>query len=360
MATPSYYSGPGKVFYTIPGTATIVGLQPRDTNGQIKASVDVKTTTVGAAMYGDMFETTDDISGKISTTPFDNWALLTALFPTYLGVTTTGGNTGSLSIGKNPHDPLSTGSSYPCGAYCADGSIYSFVRGAITKPPNMKFGPGEKLYGDVEISCLGQLSIGGSVGLPGQQGFLMSAAPQTPIGNPITEPGANADPDTSGFTVTPANFAQSHWIGNWGNIWTGIEAEDGWTLTSDVKFNTYTTQRVTRYMSLASARFMISGRPVGIGLTHTSLLSYILGTSGSGGFTSGGIAAQLSGGNFSTSAFNLVLTSSSGRTVTLVNCTPKQAPFEIGGTKLRLGEVGFVQTIVVASSAASPSLIFSA
>ena len=360
MSLPTYYAGPGKCYYTMPGTATVYGFQPRDTNGQINLSVDESTATIGTAMFGDVFETLNDIQGKISLTPFDNWTLLPALFPAFLGVTTSaiaGGAAGALAIGTMPHDPTNAGAIYPCGVFAADGSTYNFVRGAIIKPPVMTFCPGEKLYGDIEISGLGQLAISGAVGLPGAEGFLMSSGPASSNTNPITEPGANADPDTTGFTVTAANFGQTFWTAAWGNIFTGMQAEDGWQLVPDVKYNTIPVQKLSRITKLASARFMIKGRVVGP--THTALLAKILGSSGTGGHTSGGILTEFSGGAFAPADF--VITSASGtRTVTLKNAEIKTAPFTFGGTKLRTGEIGFVQSLTISASAASPSLIFSA
>jgi hypothetical protein len=45
--------------------------------------------------------------------------------------------------------------------------------------------------------------------------------------------------------------------------------------------------------------------------------------------------------------------------VTLVNAEVKNAPFSFGGTRLRAGEIGFVQTVVVTSNSPGASLIFS-
>ena len=345
-----FYSGPGKVYATIPGSATVVGLQPADTNGAITCAVDETTTTRGAAMYGDLLETLDDQVGKISTTPFDNWLLLPYLFPSYLGVTTTaiaGGAAGALTVGIAPHDPLASGAIYGAGVYTYAGRLYNFVRTALTKHPEMTFGAGDKLYGGIEITALGQLGL-----LPGASEFLMSTSTNPTSGAPITESGA-ADPDTTGFSnSTPNNFAQSHWTGAWGALsgFVGMEAEDGWKLIPDVKYNMIKVQKITRVVKLASARFMIKARIVGP--THTQLLQYIL--------------AHKSGGILTESApSNLVLTNAAGtRTVTLVNAEPKTAPFEVGGQRLNLGEVGWVQTITVAGGASpvipSSSLIFSA
>jgi hypothetical protein len=358
MATPIYYAGPGKVYLQSPGngTPTYIGLQPTDVNGQITCSVEEKTDTHGAAMYGELFETLADVTGKISTTPFDNWGLLPYLFPSYLGVTTAGTNgaAGALSIGTSPHDPTATSAAllsqspniYPAGVYTSDGREYNFNRAAITKHPNMKFGPGEKLFGPVELTALGQLVISAAVGLPGTTGFLMSALAGTPTGTPITESGAS-DPDTTGWTTS--DFGQTHFVGAWGAVsgFTNLEAEDSWELVPDITYNTYSTQKVSRIMKLAKARFGIKARLVG--MSHTQLLGKVL------AHTSGGILKE-------SSPTNLVLTGSNGKTITLVNCEPRTAPFEFGSTKLNLGEVMFVQTITVSSvpAVAAPSLIFSA
>ena len=319
------YAGPGKVYI---GT---LGLQPDGVNGAIKATVDEKTSVRASAMYGEMFETLDDVTGKITTTPFDNWNLLPTLLPTFLGVTTavgTGFGSGVLAIGTNPF----TGTKVPVGVYTPDGRLYNFVRGAITKHPAMKFLPGAPLFSEIEISALGDLAKN-----PGDSAFLIT-------GNAITESGAT-DPDTTGFGV--ADYGQTHWTAAWGSIagFTGMEAEDGWELVSDVKYNFYTVQKVTRLAKLSSARFMLKGRIVGP--THTQLLGKVL------AHTSGGILTE-------GSSTDLVLTGSNSKAVTLKNCEVKGAGFEFGGTKLGTGEIGFVTNVVVSGGVAPASLIFSA
>ena len=328
----TFYSGPGKVYL---GT---VGFQPEGVNGAISAHVEEKTTVRGSAMYGEVFETLDDVTGKITTTPFDNWNLLPTLFPTYLGVTTavgTGFGAGLLAIGTNPF----TGTKVPVGVYTPDGRLYNFVRGALTKHPTMKFLPGAALFGGIELSAFGDLTL-----QPATDAFLIGASNAVPV----TESGAT-DPDTTGFTIV--DYGQSHWTGAWGSItgFTGLEAEDGWELVPEVKYNTFAVQKVSRLMKLASSRFMIKGRLVGP--THTQLLGKVL------AHTHGGILAEGASTNF-------VLTGTNGKTVTLVNAEIKTAPFEFGGTKLNLGEIAFVTKMAITSSAGvvtvPPQLLFSA
>jgi hypothetical protein len=372
MATtlPVYYAGPGKVYFNAPygtGTTTtgtnLIGFQPADVNGQISCSVDMTTATRGAAMYGEIFETLTDITGKISMTPFDNWSLLPYLFPWYIGVTTgaaTYGGTGLLNVGTNPFDPGNTGVATPAGVWTADGREYNFNRAALIKHPSMKFAPGEKLFGSFDIACLGNLVLnsGTVAALPGNEGFLMSATEGTPIGNPITESapasgaigsGSATDPDTTGFSIT--DFAQTHWLGQFGTIsgttvspiagFGNLEGENGWELVPDVKYNQIKVQGITRLYKLSSARFMLKCKLVGP--SHTALLAQILGTGGTGGYGSGSIITGAS-------TYALKLTGSNGKYCILNNCAVKNAPFEFGSTGLNTGEIGFVTETTITSA----------
>lgn len=358
MATPVYYVGPGKVAYTVPGTGTVVGLQPNEPNGNITLTVDEKTTERGAAEFGALFETLDDVTTKIVMSPFDNWSLVQYMFPQYLGVTSAAG-AGALAIGTNPFDPANTGSIYPTAVLGTDGTLYDCVRCCISKHPSMKLGPGEKLFGAVEMSGFGQLVQSSATGVPGTAGFLMAQAFGDTSTSPITEVaptsgqigyGAASDPTTTGGFTT-SDFAQTRWTAAWGAIagFVGVEAETGWDLVADVKYNTYSSQRISRLMTLSSAKFMLKGRFVGG--SATQLLGQVL------SHTSGGI---LTGTSVSRgAATNLVLTGSNNRTITLVNAEMKGAGFVFGGTQLRNGEVGWVTNVTFSGGLPLPQLIFS-
>ena len=203
-----YYAGPGSVYF---GT---IGFQPEGANGAITAAIEEKTSVRGSAQFGDMFETADDASGKVTFVPFDSWSLLPVLFPAYLGVTTSAG-AGSLAVGTNPFDPTNANISTPCGVWTSDTRLYDFVRGAITKHPNLKFLPGAPLFGSTEITAFGDLTKS-----MGDNSFLVNA-------NAITETGAASPITTNPFAI--ADYGQSHWTAAWGAIngFVGMEAEDG-------------------------------------------------------------------------------------------------------------------------------------
>lgn len=339
MAGNTFYAGPGKVFL---GTT---GFQPDGVNGAINMNIEEKTALRGTAMFGELFETLDDVTAKVTLVPFDNWLLLPKLFPAFLGVDTSaiaGGAAAALKIGTDVFDPTLAGTKTPMGVYTEDGRLYNFVRGGMSKHPNMKFLPGVPLFSQIELSAFGDVTLA-----PGQNSFLMT-------NNAITESGG-VDPDATGFGI--ADYGQSHWTGSWGNItgFVNLEAEDGWELVSDVKYNSYTVQKVSKTMRLASSRFMIKGRLVNntVAGLHSLMVGKVLSHVG-GAILSESALANNSG------AQNFVLTGANGKTVTLVNVEMKSTPFEFGGTKLNTGEVGFVTKVNVAASVPTNSLIFSA
>ena len=360
MSLPVYYCGPAKVAWTPPGqTGTVIGLLPNETNGQVTAKAEEKTTERGTALAGRLFETLDDVTGSIDIAPFDNWSLLPYLYPTWLGVTTLGGtNPGALTIGINPFDPTNAGTIYPSAVWTADGRLYDFTRTCIFKHPPMKLGPGEKLFGSMTIGAYGQLVQSAAVGMPGTAGFLMAAAFGDNNTSPISETapasgaigaGAAADPSTVGFTTS--DFAQSHWTASWGNVagFQNMEGETGIDLVPEIKYVTYSTQKISRVMKLVSVQWMAKMRIVGP--SHSLMLTQTL------SHTSGGI---LTGTNVARGTpQSLLITSSSGKSITLVNCQMKSAPFVFGGTALNTDEIAWVTNVTFSGGLPQPQLIFS-
>ena len=296
----TYYSGPGKVYLNS------VALQAQGENGQITATINV--------------------------TPFDNWGLLSTLYPAYLGVSV-GATPGVLAIGTRPHGAANA----PTKIFAADGRLYFFVRTAITKHPDLKLGVGEPLFGACEITALGDPSLN-----PGTPGYLINA-------NTITESGAT-DP---GGPMGMSDFIRGAWTGAWGTLtgWGGdagapLQAEDAWTIQFQVKYSPLKVQRVTRHFKLDSVAIMAKCRLVGP--THTQMVTELA------SHTSGSLYGT------GTNAADLILTGPGSKTITLKQAEVRGAGFEFGGTKLGTGEVGFVNLMKFTSGAPQPLLVFSA
>jgi hypothetical protein len=320
-----YYSGPGKVYLNS------VALQAQGENGQITAVINEPTTPVAAAMFGRIGETFDDQTAKITVTPFDNWGLLATLFPAFLGISA-GSTAGALAIGTRPHGATNL----PAKIYTPDGRLYSFVRTAITKHPDLRLGVGEPLYGPCEITALGDPAL-----KPGATSFLVT-------GNAITEASAS-DP---GGPMTTADFIRGAWSGAWGTLagfggdgGAPLQAEDFWTVQIHAKYSPLKVQKCTRHLKLDSVEIMAKARLVGP--THTQLVAQ-LGTHTLGSLYGSG-----------TNAADLVLTGPSSKTITVKQTEIKGAGFEFGGTKLGTGEIGFVSKMNFAAGAPQPLLVFS-
>lgn len=319
------YAGPGKVF------VNAVGLQADGTNGQIKLAINETTAPIATAMFSDIGEQLQDQIVELSTKPFDNWGLLGTLFPAYLGVKV-GSTAAALAIGTRPHG--AAGSPVACKVWTPDGRLYNIVRTAITQQPSLHLGIGKGLFGDIKITGIGANGVA-----MGSSGFLIA-------GNAITESAAS-DP---GGAMTMADFVRESWTGAWGTVagfggdaGAAIQAEDEWTIESQVKWSPLKVQGMTLGYKLDSVKFMAKCKPYGP--SHTNIVAAI------GAHTQG----QRLG------SADLVLTSLlSSKTITLKNAEIKGAGFVFGGTSLGTDEVGFVNLMAFTTGAATSLLEFSA
>ncbi len=302
------YAGPGKVFLNAKG------LQANGENGEIQSTIEEETSEVAAGLTGRITEQLINQEGKIVITPFDNWGLLGTLYPAR--ITTP-------AIGTRPHGAVNV----PCKIWTQDGRIYNFVRSAVIKHPELSLGIGKPLFGSTEISCIGDAAKN-----LGDDDFLMTAA--------ITE-SAGADP---GGAMTMADFIRESWIGVWGEVdgFDAVESEEGWKIVPSVKYSPLKVRGLTRAMKLDSVAFMAKVRPYGP--THTQILA--------------AVAAHTHGQRLGSA--DLVLTSASGKTITLKNAEIKGAGFDFGGTKLGSGEIGFVAEMTFTAGAVDPLIAFSA
>jgi hypothetical protein len=325
MAT--IYAGPGKVYMVTPG----VSLQAEGVEGKIVLSLNETTADYAAGQWGHIGEQPTDQIVDLTFKPFDQWILLPALFPAYLGCDTSaiaGGAAAALKVGTRPHAAtVATGTH--CKVWTWDGRLYDIVRAAIVGIPSLHLGTARALFGDAKIVGLPDLSVA-----MGSSGYLITA-------NAITESGGT-DPDIS-FSM--ASFVREAWTGAWGAVtgFTAIQAEEEWTIETTAQFSPLKVQGRTLSMQFDSIKFMAKCRP--FGPTHTQIV--------------GAVGAHLQGQRLG--AHDLVLTSSaSAKTITLNNSEIKGAGFDFGGTVLGTGEIGFVQEMQFSAGAPTKLIQFSA
>lgn len=326
------YAGPGKAYFNS------VGFQANDTNGSISAKTLQDVDPVAVSMFGRVGYLQGNVIETVDLTPFDNWGLLPTLFPTWLGVTT-GTNTGALIIGQRPHNPLVAGTPAADAAlkiWTPDGRLYTFPRSAITKHPDINLGANKPLFGPMQFTNI----------LASSKKLGDAAAFHT-----VTESAA-ADPGGAFITT---DFERGAWYGAWGTVagfggdaGDPLEGEDGFIISTAVKYSPLPVQKLVRAYKLDEVYFMFKCRPYGP--THTQITTNI------------GINNGRTLGTFvpTSAAADLVLTGPNSKTVTLKNADIVGAGFDFGGTKLGSGEIGFVHKVTFTTGAPQPSLIFSA
>jgi len=348
MAAPTLYYGPGKVAHTFAGTVYI--LHAEGEAGMVNINVNTKVTPRYNASYGYTASTIDDVTGRITLTPFDCWALLPVLYPTYLGVTT-GSNSAALLCGTRPFD-VAAGAANGCAptlVWTPDGRTYRAVRTAIIRPPGMHLGVGKPLFTAMDIGALMDPAL--AIGAGGELFDTSAHAAGSAGTTGIVESSAS---DPSGSGTVPAygttDFINGHWTGAWGAIsnFTALDAEDGWELVVDARYSMKQSQGRTYHCTFDGVRFMVKARLTGP--THTQLLAKVTALAQGAVLTEG-------------SAADLVLSGPSSKTLTLKNCEAviEAGGFEFGGTKLGTGEVAFVPKLVAGSGAVpAAALVFSA
>lgn len=347
------YSGPGKVYFNAKS------FHAQGENGQVKMTLEQKTAAVAQAELGRASETFEDVNAKISVTPFDDYSLLATLFPKNLGVSAPT-LTGALKIGAYAHDAsfvtsgaTNTSALVPLDVWCADGSEYFLVRGAITKHPDIMLGASTPLFGSCEFTC-----IGDPTKMPGDSGYLFAATPMSGLLEPAGSDGsANADPDAS-FAWT--NFVRERWTGVYGTLSgttitpltgfgdvTPMESEDSWTISVNAKYSPIYVQKILKHMKLDSVEVVAKCKLVGP--THSQILATMLAPA----------TSRPSGSRMANQTYGLQLMSAgTSKKVTLMNCELKGAGITTGGTNIRAGEVGFVSAYTFTSGAANPILTF--
>ena len=333
------YSGPGKVYFNAKS------FHAQGENGQVKLSLEQKTAAVAQAELGRASETFEDVNAKVSVTPFDDWSLMTTLFPKYLGISTAA-ITGALKIGAYVHDAAfitsgvtTDGSFNALKLWCAEGTEYDLVRAAITKHPDIMLGASTPLFGSCELTAIGA-NVGASPVASGSAGYLFATNPVSGINTgDYGSPTAITNPDgTFDLNSATTSFIRERWTGEYGVITAGVgsigtlmEAEDSWTISVNAKYDPIHVQKVLKHMKLASVEIVAKAKIVGP--SHNVMLSEMLKR------VSGLRMANKPDG---THPYKLVLNSQSNKSITLPNCEMKGAGITAGGTNVRANETAFV------------------
>jgi hypothetical protein len=327
----TYYSGPGKLYYNS------IPLWPEGENGSLKYEISQEKNDYAQAMHGRVGSTLGDTVGKISLTPFDNWTNIATLFPVYTGVSH-GATAGALVIGTRPHGSVDV----PATIWNPDGLKIVVARTAITKHPDLQLGVDKALFGPIELTALPSTTSGALTAVGTAAAF-----------HAITESGA-ADP---GGAMINTDFIRESWTGAWGAIagfggdgGAAMQAEEEWTITNEIKYSPLKVMKQTVHYKLDSVSFMVKARLVLP--TWTQIEANVL--------TGRATGQRWANPGAQASAIDLVLTSASGKTVTLKNADVVGEGFEFGGTRLGTGEVGFVNQMTFSAGAPQPLLIFSA
>lgn len=335
MSTLGFYSGPGKAYFNS------LGLQAEGENGVINVVVTETVKDIANAIGGKLGNQLLDQTAEISIKPFDNWNLLPTMFPPYLGVTTavgTGFGAGVLAIGTRPHNPAASSDLLLKIFNPSMTTLHSIKRAAVTGHPSLHLGVGKALYGDVKFTAIGATGVALGAG-----GYLYTS-------DAITETGAS-DP---GGPMMMSDFVRETWGGVWGTVagfggaasslgvTAAIQAEDEWTIESQIKYSPLKVQDRTMAYKLDSVSFMAKCKPYGP--SQTDILA--------------AMAAHSQGQRLGSA--DLVLTSGlAAKVITLKNAEIKGGGFIFGGTTLGMGEIGFVNFATITTGAINPLLTFS-
>lgn len=350
------YAGPAKVYRAadttpvggISGTSLATAFQAEGENGAVDLNINEDTAEVASAMFGKQTEQTRDRIAELDFKPFDNWGSIPALYPPWIGVTTSGisgGAAGVIQVGGRPFGI--GGNKVTTKVWTPDGRLYSLVRTAVIGHPSLHLGVGKALFGNAKIVGIGDetLSLNTS-------GFLFP-------GNALDFETGGADP---GGQMTMADFVRGAWTGIWGTVAgfggaagslagvNSVQSEDEWTIESQVKYSPLKVQGRTYHYKLDSVAFMAKCQPYGP--SQTDIIAAI--GSHAQGQRLGSATTPAS------TAFDLTLSGPSAKTITLKNAEIKGAGFRFGGTTLGNKEIGFVSQMTFNAGAPGPLLVFSA
>jgi len=283
-----------------PGTVQLGSVQMFDRDS-IKADIEIDRFGVDVSAYGNVDTRFKDAKGKIAFRPCGNLtaSILTTLFPH-----------GSPSIGSSLFGATDTA----CLVHSTAGTKVTFHSAALTKMPNLKLSTTETAFsGQAEIMALPK-----------------NNTPRTTSNSFYT-----VASETWAGSFNVADIKGGIYLGTWNGV--TFQTSEGWDVEFDMGLEEQYADGVGTYdVMLKSVGVRAKCRPIGI--SESTLLGYL---------NVQGATAIL--GSTMRTGNDLVITSSTGLTVTLKEVALVEGPLEWGNTTLRVGEIGFVANRSIAA-----------
>lgn len=271
-----------------------------------KVELAMVQEVVETSLYGAVDEVQKDLVVKAGGTPlFYDTAALGTLFP-YLSATM-----GTVYPGST--DKACTWNSN-------NGDVVTLTSALVGKMPDLELGVDGPVFGPMEIWGV----LGNGEDPSSGSAYYTLATGQT-YANP-------AVPST-------AQLGRQEFTAAWGTVagFTSFQAQEKWSVTHELKLEPITIQSRTRGFRLVSYRVAAKCKPLGPTMAQIAAALYAQGAGAGGGY------------RLSANAANLVITGSSGITITLGNAGLKSAGYVFGGKPLRQGELAWVSTLPIAA-----------
>jgi hypothetical protein len=268
-------------------------------------------TVISGALYGEVDEAYTDLVVKGTGTPltYDNLAVLWPYLQPTIGQ----------RIFGNSDTPFSWLSN--------NGDLITVTAGAVTKMPDLILSVDKPAIGPLELSGV----VGSGLDPSHANAYYSIATGQA----------------FSGPAVTTTKIPRQKYTAAWGSItgFTSFQAQEGWTITHELKLAPVKIQGRTVDMMITSYRAMAKCRPAEPTMANIDAGLLAQGT------------AAVHGAKLSSLAADLVISGAQSMTVTVKNAALKGAGFVFAGKALRNGEIGFVSTINVTSGTATAALV---
>lgn len=273
----------------------------------IDLAVEVSTSDQSASMHGEATdEVVTDVIAKIPMQLWGAWENLPLILPTSYTQPVIGSR-----IMTDADVPLVIASSAPS---LAAGDVFTVRAAGITKLPDLYLGVDKPLFGPMEFT--GVIGTGLDMETATSLYTISSAA-------------------YSDATFAKTNFKQQLYNAAWNGVtgFTAFQAQDGWTITHELKLEPVKIQTRTVDYKIIGYRCMAKCKP--IGPTSTQLQTQ-LGVQGT---------ANPLGHLLSANSADLVITGQNGVVVTIKNAALKGGKYVFGNKALRYGEFGWVSTV---------------